>query len=287
MNSIDNYKWNRIINDLKQAINFINENPLNEECFKTRKESVNQPESGEICIHCQCQSLMSDLRKTLRNVEFYGKNTVFTKTYVSLIAFIESCELLGIKYELYRKYKGKNNDIVSEISILITIDHTAFDPWGGIKGTESVTFKTKCNKRSGLGMTGIGYLVDNWVLDPDSFYIYKRNLFPDEKPTIEMHRDDCKYKKRNNFNYCDCLEHIELYCQSDDDFWYQELDHAIYNICMQLESAEFKMVGEEKHRIWSIGSTECYNMEKYISDEKYAYQLDTENGFEPRPFPKE
>jgi hypothetical protein len=275
---LNDYNFQKLSEGLSMAISYINENPLNAECLKKNQ----QLESGEICPHCESQSLLHELRDIHRQLLPYKKNTIWTKTYWSFLALIEALDKLNIKYEIEEVWNNEHSMLLHKI-ILITLSHYAMDSNGYAMGNEYVTFKAIATKRSESGLEGgIGYLVDNWVINPDSFDIWDKNLFDSEQLNEDCHKEDCKYKGTMDFDNCDCGEFVELYMSSDedgDDFWYQELDHALTCIANELPEATFNCQ-LETGRVWSIGGTECYDMDRYTNDKDYRNGLQEDNGFE-------
>lgn len=275
---LNDYNFQKLNEGLSMAVNYImgDPNPANNNCIK------NQLKSGEICLHCQKESLIHELRDIHRQLLPYRRNTVWTKTYWSFLALIEALDKLNIKYEIEEVWNNENTMLLHKI-ILISLSHYAMDSNGFAMGNEYVTFKAIAIKRSDSGLEGgIGYLVDNWVIDPDSFKIEDKNLFESEELSGEMHKDNCKYAGENSFDNCDCADYIELYMASDgdgDDFWYSELDHALSCIANELPEAIFNYQ-EETGRVWSIGDSECYDMDRFTNDIEYRKGLQEDNGFE-------
>jgi hypothetical protein len=233
------------------------------------------------CMHCANQRLIEQLDGLNKLVSKFARNTVFTKTYVSLIAFTEACEKLNIHYEVHNELFEKT-DKIKRKSIEIRLVHFALDSQGGVKGNEYVTFKTSVFKRSNIGLgTGIPYLADNWVLNPDMFKIESTDLFESEQLTEEMHQENCDFKGTMDFDNCDCSDYAELYCSTaemDYDFWWMELDHNLEMIFEQLPEATFEFEKESNDRIWSIGGRELYNIDLAERDKEYLEDVQFENG---------
>jgi hypothetical protein len=202
----------------------------------------------------------------------YGKQTVFNQMWISVTAFKLACDDMGHKYghvncEIKNIIKEKKGIAqITQKLVLLTLDRYV-DGYGD----ESITFAAIAKKRKELGLQGIPLMAEEWAFNPNSFEVYDASdLIPDEKPTIEMHDDDCKYKRRKTFDKCNCLDGVDLYMSTDAydyDFWWNELDYQLDLLIKSLPDARFSFgEDEDSHRKWYIGDQMVYDMDEKEDD---------------------
>ena len=193
--------------------------------------------------------------------------------YVDAYAFIDACERFGSPFEfgspfdqiLITEPKNKKENA----KLRIHYSNYAMNGYGYYVGYENIVFVTDCIKKSDLDLSGIPYMLSEYVIDPFKFEIESKDCPPEETPTFDSHDKNCKVHRyrwnpeKNPYpDYCDCgcNENFEGYYPPDDDFFYLEINHLIHLI---LEDKHYipEAIFDSEKREWSIGNQVIYTIE--------------------------
>lgn len=224
---------------------------------------------------------LEKLKDNIEKLNTLKKNTVFTKTFIDMYAFkevlenqsgIDKVELIpldkdGIEFMDIDPELIESEDIF-KYTLKAYYSRSAYNGGGYHIGYENVVFEWISINKNELDLHGIPLALSDQVILPFKYNIISKELPDNELPNEDCHDSNCAIFKRDDddnpldFNDdpypddcdCGCNDNWDGYYQSDDDFFYSDMENIIYNMFNYSEIPE--AIFNKEERKWYLGDAE-------------------------------